>query len=99
MMTKSPESASAEIGCTSWSLPYLADIPGVYNRGATLQTTSEAVAGLEHTLSWRPPGNLIVSTQWFGFEGGGAGKTVAQRCIFREEWSQAWRIQLEGGVE
>jgi len=56
----------------------------VYNRDATLQTTSEAVAGLEHTLSWRPSGNLIVSTQRFGFEGGGAGKDGRHDVVFFE---------------
>lgn len=56
----------------------------VYNRDATLQSTSEAVAGLEHTLSWRPSGNLIVSTQRFGFEGGGAGKDGRHDVIFFE---------------
>jgi elongator complex protein 1 len=56
----------------------------VYNRDATLQSTSEAVAGLEHTLSWRPSGNLIVSTQRFGFEGGGAGKDGRHDVVFFE---------------
>ncbi|KAJ3326607.1 hypothetical protein HDU76_012780, partial [Blyttiomyces sp. JEL0837] len=35
----------------------------VYNREGVLQSTSEAVPFLEHTLSWRPSGNLIASTQ------------------------------------
>lgn len=35
----------------------------VYNREGTLQNTSEPVDKLEHTLSWRPSGNLIVSSQ------------------------------------
>jgi hypothetical protein len=56
----------------------------VYNRDAVLQSTSEAVAGLEHTLSWRPSGNLIVSTQRFGFEGGGAGKDGRHDVVFFE---------------
>jgi elongator complex protein 1 len=56
----------------------------VYNRDAALQSTSEAVAGLEHTLSWRPSGNLIVSTQRFGFEGGGAGKDGRHDVVFFE---------------
>jgi len=56
----------------------------VYNRDAILQSTSEAVAGLEHTLSWRPSGNLIVSTQRFGFEGGGAGKDGRHDVVFFE---------------
>ncbi|KAF9647728.1 Elongator complex protein 1 [Thelephora ganbajun] len=56
----------------------------VYNRDAALQSTSEAVAGLEHTLSWRPSGNLIVSTQRFGFGGGGAGKDGRHDVVFFE---------------
>ncbi|KAI8060641.1 IKI3 family-domain-containing protein [Gilbertella persicaria] len=35
----------------------------VYNREGTLQNTSEPVDKLEHTLDWRPSGNLIVSSQ------------------------------------
>lgn len=35
----------------------------VYNREAILQNTSESVAFLEHSLAWRPSGNLIASTQ------------------------------------
>jgi len=56
----------------------------VYDRDAALQSTSEAVAGLEHTLSWRPSGNLITSTQRFGFEGGGAGKDGRHDVVFFE---------------
>ena len=56
----------------------------VYNRDAALQSTSEAVAGLEHTLSWRPSGNLIASTQRFGFEGGGVGKDGRHDVVFFE---------------
>jgi elongator complex protein 1 len=56
----------------------------VYNREAALQSTSEPVAGLEHTLVWRPSGNLIVSTQRFGFPGGGAGKEGKHDLVFFE---------------
>ena len=56
----------------------------VYDRDAALQSTSEAVAGLEHPISWRPSGNLIVSTQRFGFEGGGAGKDGRHDVVFFE---------------
>ncbi|TPX36697.1 hypothetical protein SmJEL517_g01227 [Synchytrium microbalum] len=35
----------------------------VYSREGVLQSTSEAVEGLECVLSWRPSGNLIASTQ------------------------------------
>ncbi|KAI0326070.1 IkappaB kinase complex IKAP component [Cubamyces sp. BRFM 1775] len=38
----------------------------VYSREAALQSTAEPVPGLEHALSWRPSGNLIVATQRFG---------------------------------
>jgi elongator complex protein 1 len=38
----------------------------VYNSSAALQSTSEPVAGLEHSLSWKPEGTLIASTQRFG---------------------------------
>lgn len=56
----------------------------MYNRDAVLQSTSEPVAGLEHTLSWKPSGNLIASTQRFGFEGGGAGKDGRHDVVFFE---------------
>ncbi|KAF4620926.1 hypothetical protein D9613_000930 [Agrocybe pediades] len=56
----------------------------VYDRQAVLQSTSEEVAGLEHTLSWRPSGNLITCTQRFGFEGGGAGREGRHDVIFFE---------------
>ncbi|KAG0223795.1 hypothetical protein BGW42_005533 [Actinomortierella wolfii] len=35
----------------------------VYNRESVLQNTSEPVDMLEHSLSWRPSGNLIASSQ------------------------------------
>lgn len=57
----------------------------VYDRQAALQSTSEAVAGLEHSLSWRPSGNLIAGTQRFGFEGGGAGKEGRHDLVFFEK--------------
>ncbi|PPQ93843.1 hypothetical protein CVT25_013552 [Psilocybe cyanescens] len=56
----------------------------VYDRQGTLQSTSEEVAGLEHILVWRPSGNLIVGTQRFGFEGGGAGREGRHDVIFFE---------------
>ncbi|TFK25707.1 pol II transcription elongation factor [Coprinopsis marcescibilis] len=57
----------------------------VYDRNGSLQSTSEPVPGLEHTLSWRPSGNLIVGTQRFGgFEGSGAGKEGRHDIVFFE---------------
>ncbi|KAE9404784.1 IKI3-domain-containing protein [Gymnopus androsaceus JB14] len=56
----------------------------VYDHQAVLQSTSEPVPGLEHPLSWRPSGNLIASTQRFGFEGGGAGRTGRHDLVFFE---------------
>lgn len=56
----------------------------VYDWQGVLQNESEPVAGLEHGLSWRPSGNLIVSTQRFGFEGGGAGKEGRHDVVFFE---------------
>ncbi|KZV82846.1 IkappaB kinase complex, IKAP component [Exidia glandulosa HHB12029] len=56
----------------------------VYNRLGALQTTSEPVPGLEHSLSWRPTGSLIASTQRFGFPGGGAGKPDRHDVVFFE---------------
>ncbi|KAI8813969.1 IKI3 family-domain-containing protein [Cladochytrium replicatum] len=35
----------------------------VYNRECVLQSSSETVDQLEHSLNWRPSGNLIASTQ------------------------------------
>ncbi|KAH8980756.1 IkappaB kinase complex IKAP component [Lactarius hatsudake] len=58
----------------------------VYNRDGVLQTTAEAVPGLEHPLSWRPSGNLIVSTQRFGtFPGGGKGREGRHDVVFFEK--------------
>jgi elongator complex protein 1 len=58
----------------------------VYNRDGLLQATGEAVPGLEHPLSWRPSGNLIVSTQRFGsFPGGGKGREGRHDVVFFEK--------------
>jgi len=57
----------------------------VYDRQASLQSTSEPVAGLEHPLAWRPSGNLIAGTQRFGFEGGGAGREGRHDVVFFEK--------------
>lgn len=56
----------------------------MYDRQAVLQSTSEPVGGLEHTLCWRPSGNLIAGTQRFGFEGGGLGKEGRHDVVFFE---------------
>jgi elongator complex protein 1 len=56
----------------------------VYDRAGELQSTSEAVLGLEHTLAWRPSGSLIASTQRFGFPGGGVGKMGRHDLVFFE---------------
>jgi elongator complex protein 1 len=56
----------------------------VYDRQASLQSTSEPVAGLEHPLAWRPSGNLIAGTQRFGYEGGGAGREDRHDVVFFE---------------
>jgi elongator complex protein 1 len=56
----------------------------VYDREGLLQSTAEPVAGLEHVLSWRPTGNLIVGTQRFGFEGGGRGREGRHDVVFFE---------------
>lgn len=73
---------------SSLSLPspegFVKRIVRVYDRQAALQSTSENVPGLEHTLAWRPSGNLIVATQRFGFEGGGPGKTERHDVVFFE---------------
>ncbi|PCH36634.1 IkappaB kinase complex IKAP component [Wolfiporia cocos MD-104 SS10] len=44
----------------------------VYDREGSLSSTSEPVPGLEHSLAWRPSGNLIVGTQRFAPGGGKA---------------------------
>lgn len=56
----------------------------VYDREAILQSTSETVPGLEHPLVWRPSGNLIVGSQRFGFDGGGAGRDDRHDIVFFE---------------
>jgi elongator complex protein 1 len=58
----------------------------VYNRDGVLQATAEAVPGLEHPLSWRPSGNLIVGVQRFGtFPGGGKGREGRHDIVFFEK--------------
>src|SRR5216684_7685564 len=58
----------------------------VYNRDGMLQTTAEPVPGLEHPLSWRPSGNLIVGVQRFGtFPGGGKGREGRHDVVFFEK--------------
>ncbi|KAF9262678.1 pol II transcription elongation factor [Marasmius fiardii PR-910] len=56
----------------------------VYDRQGALQSSSENVPGLEHSLSWRPSGNLVASTQRFGFEGGGTGRSGRHDVVFFE---------------
>ena len=56
----------------------------VYDRQAVLQSTSEDVPGLEHSLAWRPSGNLLAGTQRFGYDGGGAGKEGRHDVVFFE---------------
>ncbi|KAF9494179.1 Elongator complex protein 1 [Pleurotus eryngii] len=56
----------------------------VFDRHAKLQATMDPIPGLEHPLAWRPSGNLIASTQRFGFEGGGAGKSDRHDVVFFE---------------
>ena len=45
-----------------------------YSHTGALMATSEPTPGLEHGLSWRPSGNWIVTTQRYGFHGGGQGR-------------------------
>ncbi|OBZ69677.1 Elongator complex protein 1 [Grifola frondosa] len=64
----------------------------VYARDGTLQSTAEAIPGLEHSLSWRPSGNLIVGTQRFGhipgaskgIDGLGQGREGRHDVVFFE---------------
>ncbi|KAL4265189.1 Elongator complex protein 1 [Pleurotus pulmonarius] len=56
----------------------------VFDRHAKLQATMDPIPGLEHPLAWRPSGNLIASTQRFGFVGGGAGKSDRHDIVFFE---------------
>ncbi|KAF9164239.1 hypothetical protein DFQ26_001667 [Actinomortierella ambigua] len=49
--------------CSTMDSQYGRRVIRVYNREAVLQNTSEAVDMLEHSLSWRPSGNLIASSQ------------------------------------
>ncbi|GJE98183.1 IkappaB kinase complex IKAP component [Phanerochaete sordida] len=46
----------------------------MYSHAGALQSTGEPTPGLEHALAWRPSGNWIVSTQRYGFPGGGQGR-------------------------
>jgi elongator complex protein 1 len=56
----------------------------IYDRQGVLQSTSEPLPGLEHPLCWKPSGNLIVSTQRFGFDGGGMGNEGRHDVVFFE---------------
>lgn len=55
-----------------------------YSHAGSLQSTSEPTPGLEHVLSWRPSGNWIVSTQRYGFEGGGDGRVGRHDLVLFE---------------
>jgi elongator complex protein 1 len=58
----------------------------IYTRDGVLQATAEAIPGLEHPLSWRPSGNLIVGAQRFGtFPGGGKGREGRHDVVFFEK--------------
>jgi elongator complex protein 1 len=61
----------------------------VYDRTGALQSTGEALAGLEHSLAWRPAGTggsaqLLASTQRFGYPGGGVGRAGRHDIVFFE---------------
>ncbi|CCM05755.1 uncharacterized protein FIBRA_07987 [Fibroporia radiculosa] len=56
----------------------------IYSREGHLSSSSEPVAGLEHTLSWRPSGNLIAGTQRYGSDGLGKGKEGRHDVVFFE---------------
>ncbi|KAJ3555021.1 hypothetical protein NM688_g2799 [Phlebia brevispora] len=59
---------------TSSTLEHRRRVIRTYSHAGGLQSTSEPTPGLEHTISWRPSGNWVVSTQRYGFPGGGEGK-------------------------
>ncbi|KAG8926105.1 hypothetical protein FRC00_003257, partial [Tulasnella sp. 408] len=56
----------------------------VYDRSGRLQNTSEPVPGLEQGLAWKPSGSVIVSSQRFGFPGGGQGLQNRHDVVFFE---------------
>jgi elongator complex protein 1 len=57
----------------------------IYSQTGALQSTSEAVAGLEHPVAWRSSGGLIAGTQRFGgFAGAGVGREGRHDVIFFE---------------
>lgn len=56
----------------------------VYDRSGRLQNTSEPVPGLEQGLAWKPSGSVIVSSQRFGFLGGGQGLPSRHDVVFFE---------------
>ncbi|KAG8900398.1 hypothetical protein FRC01_010153, partial [Tulasnella sp. 417] len=56
----------------------------VYDRSGSLQNTSEPVPGLEQGLAWKPSGSVIVSSQRFGFPGGGQGLPSRHDAVFFE---------------
>ncbi|KAG8980856.1 hypothetical protein FRB90_007441, partial [Tulasnella sp. 427] len=56
----------------------------VFDRAGSLQNTSEPVPGLEQGLAWKPSGSVIVSSQRFGFPGGGQGVASRHDVVFFE---------------
>lgn len=72
----------------------------MYSHTGVLQTTSEPTPGLEHALSWRPSGNWIVTTQRYGFTGGGSGRQGRHDLVmFERNGLRRGDFSLEGGVE
>lgn len=72
----------------------------MYSHTGVLQTTSEPTPGMEHALSWRPSGNWIVTTQRYGFPGGGSGREGRHDLVMLERNGlRRADFSLEGGVE
>lgn len=69
----------------------------MYAHTGALQSTSEPTPGLEHALAWRPSGNWIVSTQRYGFPGGGAGREGRHDLVmFERNGLRRGEFQIEG---
>lgn len=72
----------------------------MYSHTGVLQTTSEPTPGMEHALSWRPSGNWIVTTQRYGFPGGGSGREGRHDLVmFERNGLRRADFGLDGGVE
>lgn len=79
--------ASFAVSSLSPASPLKRRVIRIYDRDASLQSTSTAVAGLEHPLAWKPSGEIIASSQRFASAentGMGRGRDFRHDVVFFE---------------